>query len=116
MPRIATILLLVLAACGVPESPTASYRVTYRANGSDAPLRSLTYINSQGIMEQRVDQRLSPTWSITFAAPSGRYVYLAVQGGRESVAVHCEILLDGVPFSSVAEGEFALATCDGRLP
>jgi hypothetical protein len=115
MSRLAMLAVLLLTACSsIPSSSEVRY-VTYRVTSEAAALVSLTYINAEGISEQRMDRRLSRDWSISFTAPPNRFLYLAVQNGSDEGSIACEILVDGVPLKqSSSEGKGGLAICDGR--
>ena len=85
---------------------TTTHQVTYRVIGSATSVR-LTYMNEQGGTQQ---EEVSLPWAKTFAAKTGKFLYISATNGGKSGDITSRIEADGkIVKQSTSSGAYTFA-------
>jgi len=98
-----------------PQQTAPAVRdVVYRIGGTSSVVLDVTINNASGNTEQ-LEARSG--FERTFEMSAGEFVYISVQNADNGGSIRCQILIDGdVAEEATSAGEFAIATCSGRVP
>jgi len=116
MKRLLNLILIILFAGSFNscedlfENGKVTYEVTcYPSNFS------ITYENSSGNTEQQSVS--SNSWSTSFSAQSGDFVYISAQAENENADIYVSIKYKGnIIEESSSSGDYVIATASGAIP
>jgi hypothetical protein len=110
------ILLLLFVSCkddtAAPENKAKTVKYTLGGSANDY---SITYA-SQGEGTEQIDP-VSNTWTYSFTAQPGDFLYISAQNNKASGSVSVYIYVSGkVEKSATSTGEYVIATASMSCP